>query len=90
MFCFVSYIIDKQFAKVPVSYIKKFDSETYNADRVYKVFWSRFIHSIQNENDEESMAKLKSLREPPSKDTWNVLEGDGYYNALILRVEGKY
>lgn len=90
MFAYVSFILDKQLAKVPVSYVKRFDYKTYNVDKVYKVFWSRFIHSIQNENDPVSMETLRNLGEPPSKDSWNMLEGEGFYSALILRVEGKY
>lgn len=90
MFAYVCFVLDKQLAKLPVSYIKKFEMATYNAEKVYKVFWSRFVHSIQNENDTTSMARLRNLRDPPAKSSWSVTEGDGYYNAFILRIEGKY
>lgn len=90
MIAFVYYVIDKQLAKVPVGYIKRFEKEKYDAENVYRVFWSRFIHSIQNADDETSMATLRSLREPPAKKSWEVAEGEGFYSAYILRVEGKY
>ena len=89
MFAYVHYIMDKQVAKVPVGYVKKFDADKYKPENVYKVFWSRAIHSIQNENDSASMAKLRNLREPPSKVSWNFSDGEGYYGAFILRLEGK-
>lgn len=89
MFAYAYFVIDRQVAKVPVSYVKRFEKDRYNAENVYKVFWSRYIHSIQNEEDSESMEKLRNLGEPPLKANWNTAEGEGYYGAFILRVEGK-
>lgn len=88
MFCCVKYL-DHQIANVPVSFVKKFNFEEYNAKekRSYKVFWSRHIHSLQSEANRD---QLRLLVEPPPKETWQVNHGDGYYSAIILRIEGKY
>lgn len=90
MFAYVYYVIDKQLAKVPVGYIKRFDPLKYDLDSIYKVFWSRFIHSIQNEKDATSMATLRSLTDPPRKESWRIAEGEGFYSAYVLRIEGTY
>nr|XP_042900042.1 uncharacterized protein LOC122269719 [Parasteatoda tepidariorum] len=87
MFAYVYFLNDKQFSKVPVGFIKKFDKETYLATNIYKVFWSRHIHSLQNEFDEKCLSLLSELRDPPPKHSWKVSQGEGFYFAHILRIE---
>lgn len=66
------YNMDKKTAKLPISFIKNFDIKHYDAEKVYKVFWSRDLHGIQNVNNPVNLKKLRDLQEPPSKEAWNT------------------
>lgn len=88
MFAAVYYLRDKQYANLPVTYIRDF-KEQYDKNSVYKSFWNRKLHMAHDGKRKENVVYLKSLAVPPKKELWNKDEEGKYYPSYIVRSAGK-
>ncbi|KAG8175779.1 hypothetical protein JTE90_029263 [Oedothorax gibbosus] len=86
MFAAVFYLKDRQYANLPITYIKYFELEDYDKTAAYKAFWNRKLHLAQDGKRSENVAYLKSLTVPPKKELWKKDEGEKYYPSYIVRL----